>query len=48
MNESVALVAQILTVEYCKILEILPDSDALPLRESQAGYALLRRAPVDC
>ena len=32
MNEAVALVAQTLEVEYCKILELLPDGNALLLR----------------
>ncbi|MFH7026199.1 MAG: response regulator [Heteroscytonema crispum UTEX LB 1556] len=32
MNEAVALVAQNLEVEYCKVLELLPEKDALLLR----------------
>jgi PAS domain S-box-containing protein len=32
MNQAVALIAQTLEVEYCKILELLPDGDALLLR----------------
>jgi len=32
MNEAVALVARTLEVEYCKILELLPDRNALLLR----------------
>jgi PAS domain S-box-containing protein len=32
MNEAVALVAQTLAVEYCKVLELLPDGSALLLR----------------
>ncbi|ARV58574.1 histidine kinase [Nostocales cyanobacterium HT-58-2] len=33
MSESVTFVAQSLKVEYCKVLELLPDGDALVLRE---------------
>ncbi len=32
MDEAVALVARTLQVEYCKVLELLPDGDALLLR----------------
>ncbi|MEP0832194.1 PAS domain S-box protein [Microcoleus sp. AS-A8] len=32
INQAVALVAQILEVEYCKVLELLPDGKALLLR----------------
>ncbi len=32
MNEAVALVAQTLGVQYCKVLELLPDDNALLLR----------------
>jgi GAF domain-containing protein len=45
MDEAVSLVAQILGVEYCKILELLPDGNALLLRagvgwkEGYVGHA---------
>ena len=32
MNQAVTLIAQILEVEYCKVLELLPDRNALLLR----------------
>jgi PAS domain S-box-containing protein len=32
MNKAVALIAQILEVEYCKVLELLPDGNAVLLR----------------
>ncbi len=37
MNESAALTRQVLRVEYCKVLELLPDRDALLLRAG-AGW----------
>ncbi len=47
MDEAVALVGQTLEVEYCKVLELLPDGEALLLRTGvgwQAG--LVGRATV--
>ncbi|MFQ5799074.1 MAG: PAS domain S-box protein, partial [Bacteroidota bacterium] len=47
MDETVALVAQTLAVEYCKVLELLPDGNALLLRAGvgwKEGY--VRHATV--
>jgi GAF domain-containing protein len=47
MNETVSLVAQTLDVEYCKVLELLPDEDALLLRAGQGWHeGLVGRATV--
>ena len=48
MDETVALVAQILEVEYCKVLELLPDGNTLLLRAGvgwKEGY--VERATVN-
>lgn len=47
MNQAVALVAQVLEVEYCNVLELLPNEDAVLLRagmgwqEGLVGQAIL-------
>ncbi len=52
MNQAVALVAQTLEVGYCKILELLPDGEALLLRagvgwrESLVGQVTLNVKPA--
>ncbi|MGE5443614.1 MAG: PAS domain S-box protein, partial [Ignavibacteriales bacterium] len=47
MNEAVSLVSQTLNVEYCKVLELLPDGNALLLlagvgwKEGYVGHAIV-------
>src|SRR3954452_24429050 len=47
MDEAVVLVAQSLRVEYCKVLELLPEGDALLLRAGTGwNEGLVGRATV--
>lgn len=48
INQAVALVAQILEVEFCKVLKLLPDEDAVLLRAGVGWQeGLVGRAKID-